>query len=125
MAHSGKSQQEQLADILFPVRSLREDEEGGILNVPLNERRLQIETYDFTISTIKALLDDGKIVIPEFQRKYVWNRSQASRLIESLLIQCPIPVIYLDQEDDGILKVIDGNQRCYGADSTSIVTVFA
>ena len=49
--------------------------------------------------------------IPEFQRKYVWSKAQASRLIESLIIQCPIPVIYLSQERDERLSVIDGNQR--------------
>lgn len=106
-----KSQQKQLADILFPVRALRHDEADGVLSVPPNERRLQTETYDFTISTLETLMRDEKIVVPEFQRKYVWNRAQASRLIESLIIQCPIPVVYLDQEDDGTLKVIDGNQR--------------
>lgn len=111
MATASKSQQKQLADLLFPVRASREAEDDGILSVPLNERRLQTETYDFTISTINNLLKEQRIVVPEFQRKYVWNRNQASRLIESLIIQCPIPVIYLDQEDDGTLKVIDGNQR--------------
>lgn len=110
MATAAKLAQQQLADLLFPVRAAREDEDS-ILNVPLNERRLQTETYDFTVSTLETLLRDEKIVIPEFQRKYVWTRVQASRLIESLIIQCPIPVIYLDQEDDGTLKVIDGNQR--------------
>lgn len=102
--------QEELADILFPVRSTREASED-VLAVPPNERRLQTETYDFTISTLVTLLREERIVIPEFQRKYVWTRTQASKLIESLIIQCPIPVVYLDQEDDGTLKVIDGNQR--------------
>ncbi len=111
MVTAAKLAQQQLADILFPVRALRNEDEEGILNVPLNERRLQTETYDFTVSTLENLLKDERILIPEFQRKYVWTRVQASRLIESLIIQCPIPVIYLDQEDDGTLKVIDGNQR--------------
>ncbi|WP_395448795.1 DUF262 domain-containing protein [Aminobacter sp. UC22_36] len=111
MAQLAKAAQKQLADLLFPVRAARGEEEDGILNVPLHERRLQTETYDFTILTIANLLREEKIVVPEFQRKYVWNRNQASRLIESIIIQCPIPVIYLDQEDDGTLKVIDGNQR--------------
>ena len=111
MVQPAKAAQRRLADVLFPVRAVRTEEDEGILNVPLNERRLQTETYDFTISTIAGLLRDDKIIVPEFQRKYVWNRNQASRLIESLIIQCPIPVVYLDQEDDGTLKVIDGNQR--------------
>lgn len=111
MVSAKRSQQEQLADILFPVRASRDDEEGGVLSVPPNERRLQTETYDFTVSTIETLLREEKILVPDFQRNYVWTRVQASRLIESLIIQCPIPVVYLDQEDDGTLKVIDGNQR--------------
>jgi hypothetical protein len=56
MAQSAKSAQRQLADVLFPVRAARTDDDEGILNVPLNERRLQTETYDFTISTIETLL---------------------------------------------------------------------
>ncbi|MGV2495773.1 DUF262 domain-containing protein [Pelagerythrobacter aerophilus] len=106
-----RSDQEKLADALFPERKLRDDEATGILDVPLDQRRLHTETYDFTVGTIYSLLTEGRIRVPEFQRRYVWNRAQASRLIESLIIQCPIPVIYLDQEDDGSLYVIDGNQR--------------
>jgi hypothetical protein len=73
---------------------------------------LHTETYDFSISTIYEKLSVSKsIFIPEFQRRYVWTKAQASRLIESLIIQCPIPVIYLSQEKDERLSVIDGNQR--------------
>jgi hypothetical protein len=101
--------QKELADVLFPERP----DVGGIdvLDIPPEQRRLHTETYDFTISTIRDLLKDEKIKIPQFQRLYVWSRAQASRLIESLIIQCPIPVIYLDQASDGKLYVIDGNQR--------------
>jgi len=109
MAQRVKSQQKLLADILFPVRP--EGESGEVLDIPPDKRRLHTETYDFTISTIYKLLKDKKIVIPEFQRRYVWSRAQASRLIESLIIQCPIPVIYLDQGSEGTLTVVDGNQR--------------
>jgi uncharacterized protein with ParB-like and HNH nuclease domain len=109
MVPRGKAQQKALADILFPVRP--EGESGEVLNIPPEKRRLHTETYDFTISTIYGLIKDKKIVIPEFQRRYVWSRAQASRLIESLIIQCPIPVIYLDQGSEGTLTVVDGNQR--------------
>ncbi len=53
----------------------------------------------------------GKIELPEFQRGYVWTRTQASRLIESLLIQCHTPVVYFSQGTDNKLIVIEGNQR--------------
>jgi uncharacterized protein with ParB-like and HNH nuclease domain len=96
-----------LADKLFPMH----EEETQILDIPPNERQLHTETYDFTVSTLVDNLNENDIKIPEFQRKFVWTRTQASRLIESLIIQCPIPVIYLSQQNDETLLVIDGNQR--------------
>lgn len=102
------SDTKKLADALFPIDK---QEEIEILNIPPEKRRLHTDTYDFSIATIVELLDKEHICIPSFQRKYVWNRSQASRLIESLIIQCPIPVLYLSQNKDETLSVVDGNQR--------------
>ena len=105
-----KSRESALADILFPSVTDEELKES-ILDIPPEQRRLHTDTYDFSISTILNHLEDNHIFIPEFQRRYVWTQTQASRLIESLIIQCPIPVIYLSQEKDERLAVIDGNQR--------------
>jgi len=98
-----------LADELFP--EAKDGDEPEVKNIPPQQRRLHTETADYTVSTIFSLLTDQKIKIPDFQRGYVWNRSQASRLIESLIIQCPIPVVYFSQEANGDLIVIDGQQR--------------
>lgn len=97
-----------LANKLFPVK---EEYEIDILDIPAEKRKLNTETYDFTVSTIVEYISAKHIDIPMFQRGYVWNRAQASRLIESLIIQCPIPVVYLSQNSDETLSVIDGNQR--------------
>lgn len=97
-----------IADILFPQY---EDEELDILDIPANERKLRTETYDFSVATICDYMKNGNIIIPPYQRGYVWGQIQASRLIESLITNCPIPVIYLSQGSDEILSVIDGNQR--------------
>jgi hypothetical protein len=105
-----KTQDVNLADILFPTLTQEELNES-ILNIPPEQRRLHTETLDFSISTLIDSLEKGNVFIPEFQRRYVWSQTQASRLIESLIIQCPIPVIYLNQEKDEKLSVIDGNQR--------------
>jgi len=100
-----------LADILFPEAKEQQEFAEGILSVPPEQRRLHTETYDFTVTTVVDKLNNRSIFIPDFQRRYVWSDAQASRLIESLIIQCPIPVIYLNQEQDETLAVIDGNQR--------------
>ncbi len=102
--------QESLANALFPQEPQEELEEA-ILEIPPERRILRTEQYDFSVATLVAMLDKEEVTIPEFQRRYVWTDRQASRLIESLIIQCPIPVIYMNQERDESFSVIDGNQR--------------
>lgn len=48
---------------------------------------------------------------PSFQRGYVWDRNRASKLIESVLLNVPIPLIYTAEEESGKEVVIDGQQR--------------
>lgn len=102
--------QESLADALFPPEPPEEFEEA-ILSIPPERRVLRTEQYDFSVATLVLMMGKKEVSIPEFQRRYVWNDRQASRLVESLIIQCPIPVIYLNQERDESFSVIDGNQR--------------
>jgi Protein of unknown function DUF262 len=103
--------QKALADRLFPVTHPSDEDDVALRNIPPEQRRLHTETADLTVSSLHQYTANGKIEIPEFQRGYVWTRTQASRLIESLLIQCPIPVVYFSQGPDNKLIVIDGNQR--------------
>lgn len=105
-----KPSTESLADLLFPTEE-QEEFANSILQVPPEARRLHTETYDFTVSTLLNSYLAGNIYIPEFQRGYVWSDAQASRLVESLIIQCPIPVIYLSQDKEEKMAVIDGQQR--------------
>jgi len=54
----------------------------------------------------------GKLVLqPDFQRHFVWDSTKSSRLIESALLEIPLPMIYLSEEKDGKDYVIDGQQR--------------
>jgi hypothetical protein len=50
-------------------------------------------------------------VQPDFQRYFVWDIKKSSRLIESALLDIPLPVVYLTEENDGKIYVIDGQQR--------------
>jgi len=57
-------------------------------------------------------LKKGDIVIPKFQRGYVWSLKEASRFIESLLFGLPVPNIFLSVEPNTQkLLVVDGRQR--------------
>lgn len=55
--------------------------------------------------------DDDELVKPELQRKYVWDRREASRFIDSILLGLPVPSIFLAQTQDEKLLIIDGYQR--------------
>jgi hypothetical protein len=48
---------------------------------------------------------------PSFQRGYVWDRNRATKLIESILLHVPLPLIYTAEEETGTEVVIDGQQR--------------
>ena len=50
-------------------------------------------------------------VQPDFQRYFVWDIIKSSKLLESALLDIPLPVIYLTEEPDGKIYVIDGQQR--------------
>jgi hypothetical protein len=67
---------------------------------------------DYPVDGLVKRIDDDSILIPEFQRKFVWNRSQASRFIESLLLGLPVPGVFFEKEQgQQKLLIIDGQQR--------------
>jgi hypothetical protein len=55
--------------------------------------------------------EDDELVKPELQRNYVWDRSEASRFIDSLLLGLPVPSIFLAQTGEEKLLIVDGYQR--------------
>jgi hypothetical protein len=85
--------------------------EDLVVDLPVSQRRLITSSADFSVDTLVTMLREEALVIPSFQRKYIWSERKASRLIESLILQCPIPVIYLNRREDEVLEVVDGNQR--------------
>lgn len=66
---------------------------------------------DLTLSGIKEMWDNGDILVPEFQRNYVWKIQQASLLIESFLLGLPVPQVFFYIEQNNKSLVIDGQQR--------------
>jgi hypothetical protein len=74
----------------------------------------QISTYpaDFTLEVLHQKWKSDEILIPDFQRKFVWKQVQASKLIESFLVGLPVPAVFLYSEwKSQKFLVIDGQQR--------------
>jgi hypothetical protein len=77
-------------------------------------RTVSSQPHDWTISTLRDKYERGQIDLqPHYQREYVWEAKPElpSRLIESLLLQIPIPPLYFVRLSTGRLEVVDGQQR--------------
>lgn len=66
---------------------------------------------DMSFRELISMYDDGELLKPELQRKYVWEKAEASRFIESILLGLPIPSIFLAKTNDNNKLIIDGYQR--------------
>jgi hypothetical protein len=66
---------------------------------------------DYPVDSLVQRLDKDVVVVPAFQRKYVWTVRQACRFIESLLLGLTVPGIFLSKEPEtGVL----GLGSCHG-----------
>lgn len=67
---------------------------------------------DLDVDGLVRRINKNDIIIPKFQRAYVWKHAEASRFIESLLLGLPVPGVFFSKENDSNrLLVIDGQQR--------------
>lgn len=91
-----------------------EFKEEPIDEIPKDERKLRTQAYDKSISDIVSMIKEGDIILnPDYQRNYVWDNSKASLLIESILLNVPIPVVYMAEDSESKWSVVDGLQRLY------------
>jgi len=73
---------------------------------------VRTESLDFSFGEIVNLHSDGELIIqPEYQRLFRWSDEQRSRLIESIILELPIPQIFVIERENGVFELIDGLQR--------------
>src|SRR3989338_3289760 len=97
---------------LFDEESSEEGNEEEPSVYSTKERTIHHRTPTKTVEDIYNHYKRGKLEIrPSFQRGYVWDTKKASRLIESVLLNVPIPMVYTSELRDGTEIVIDGQQR--------------
>ena len=80
---------------------------------PFDMRSIRIESKSGNMNTLLSRLEHNEIdLFPDFQRlSNIWNKKNQSRLIESLMLQIPIPAFYFDGTNDEKWIVVDGLQR--------------
>ena len=97
-------------DVLEENEVLEGDDEGDF--ALSGKEKVTLEKGDRSISELHRWYKSGRLIVdPEWQRNYVWDKARASKLIESFLLDIPVPVIYLAKTKDGKYEVIDGLQR--------------
>ena len=78
---------------------LFEEEKNGDqvpADLPADSRRIYAKSSDPTVRELYDRHKDGDLTLqPDFQRQFVWDTKKASRLIESVLLDVPLPMIYL------------------------------
>lgn len=88
------------------------NDDADSLDIDPERRRVKTEKQDLPVETLVSWVNRGKVNLqPDFQRNFVWESSKASRLVESLLLDIPIPVIYVAEEANRTYSVVDGQQR--------------
>lgn len=99
-----------------------ENNEDEIFETILSEeedKEIDVASYkiisygaDYTLDILAKKYANGEIIIPSFQRKYVWSPKKASKLVESFLLGLPVPQIFFYKEEETQdLLVVDGQQR--------------
>ena len=89
------------------------DPDASELDVnPFNPEDISIVTNQMAMEgLVRRFLQNSIVLNPDFQRKEVWDIKKKSQLIESLMLKIPLPMFYMQSDEDGILTVVDGLQR--------------
>lgn len=98
-------------------------------HIRLSGREISYNTREWSIDTVLQKFtegmdtDENELFIPDYQREYKWSKKIFSRFIESILLDFPIPYLYISDVDepdipelDGRVEIIDGSQRIRALD---------
>jgi hypothetical protein len=73
---------------------------------------LVLQQSDLSLKSVSDMVSSKAIDIsPKYQRRERWDPAKESELIESFLLNIPVPPIYLAEDEYGTYSVIDGKQR--------------
>lgn len=74
--------------------------------------RVSTQALDISFNELLDMPTNGELNIsPDYQRLFRWSEGQRSRFMESLILQMPVPPIFVIEEEEGRYLLIDGLQR--------------
>lgn len=83
-----------------------------IQNVDNQIIQIRTKSLDVSFNELYDMYKDGELAIsPDYQRLFRWDEEKQSRFIESLILEMPVPPIFVIETEDGVYELIDGLQR--------------
>jgi hypothetical protein len=74
--------------------------------------RVRTRAVDVSFNELFDMYKSKELIInPDFQRLFRWSEGKQSQFVESLILELPIPPIYVIEVEDGVYQLIDGLQR--------------
>jgi Protein of unknown function DUF262 len=74
--------------------------------------RASTQALDISFNELLDMYRNKELnIAPDFQRLFRWSPAQRSRFMESLLLEMPVPPIFMIEEEEGRYVLIDGLQR--------------
>jgi len=74
--------------------------------------RVHTQSLDLSFNELLDMYNQEELDIsPDYQRLFQWPEGARSRFVESLLLEMPVPPIYVVEQDEGRYQLIDGLQR--------------
>ncbi len=102
----------------------QEESSSAVIPAPISEDsieqkyadgqlRIVRSSHDFTLHFLRDSLKDSNYIniSPGYQRRDRWDRTRRSLLIESFLMNIPVPPIFLYENQYNQYEVMDGRQR--------------
>ena len=87
------------------IEELIEDVDSQIVNI-------RTKSLDVSFNELYDMYENEELIIaPDYQRLFRWEPEKQSRFIESLILEMPVPPIFVIETDNGIYELIDGLQR--------------
>ena len=81
------------------------------------KKSVDYDTREFTVEILvdKYLnnIEDEKneIFVPDYQREFTWDEKRQSKFIESIILNLPVPLMFLAENVEGRMEIVDGSQR--------------
>lgn len=81
------------------------------------KKSVDFDTREFTVEFLVGKYlknletDENDIFVPDYQRDFVWDEVRQSKLIESITLGLPIPIVFMAEDSNGRLEIVDGSQR--------------